>query len=182
MAIIETAEKKLEEVRTFLADMRDQEQKAFGDKQPFDHYLSAFLNAGMSLRGAFHVQEDRGRNEAVKKWKEAWEAQLTSAQKSVYDFMREDRRREVHDRGSQRVVETKEIKIPVGGTYSDKSGTVAAMGSPSVLLGADTGVTIYAPQYFFDISGEKRPVTEVCAEYLDLLEQMVAHYKANASN
>jgi hypothetical protein len=182
MTIIETAEKKLQEVRKFLADMRDQEQRAFGDKEPFDHYLSAFLTAGMSVRGAFHVKQDRPRNEAIKNWKKAWEAQLTPAQKCIYDFMQEDRNCEVHDRGSHRVVGTKEIKVGVGGTYSDKSGTLTAMGSPSVLLGADTGVTIYAPQYSFDMFGVKRPVTEVCAEYLHLLEQMVAHYKANASN
>jgi hypothetical protein len=182
MGIIETAEKKLQEARTFLTAMRDQEQRAFGDKEPFDHNLSAFLSAGMSLRGAFHVKQDRARNEAVKKWKGAWEARLTPAQKCIYDFMQVDRNCEVHDRGSHRVVGTKEIKVGVGSSYSDKSGTLTAMGSPSVLLGADTGVTIYVPQHFFDISGVKRPATEVCAEYLHLLEQMVVHYKANASN
>ena len=183
MAIVETAEKKLEEARTFLNEMRDQEQKAFGSKEPFDHYLSAFLSAGMSVRGAFHVKQDRLRNEAVKKWKEAWEAQLGPAQKSIYDFMGEDRNFEVHDHsGSRRGVESKEIKIGLGGSYSDKSGTLTVMGSPGVLLGTDTGATISMPQYSFDTRGAKRRVTEVCAEYLKLLEQMVAEYKANASN
>lgn len=52
MGIIETAEKKLQEARTFLADMRDQEQRAFGDKQRFDHYLSGFLGANDTVRSA----------------------------------------------------------------------------------------------------------------------------------
>ena len=39
---------------------------AFGDKEKFDFYLSAFLNAGMSVRDAFHVEQDRKRNEAIK--------------------------------------------------------------------------------------------------------------------
>ena len=182
MAIIETVEKKLEEARASLSKMHDQEQRAFGDKQPFDHYLSAFLSAGMSVRDAFHVKQDRQRDQAIKNWKEAWEARLTSEQMRIYELMREDRNREVHDSGSRRVVEQKEIRIPVGGSYTDKSGTATVMGSPSVLIGADTAATISTPQYFFNIDGEKRLVTEVCAEYLSLLEQMAADYKTDTPN
>jgi hypothetical protein len=182
MATIETGEKKLREAHRFLNEMRAQEQKAFGDKEPFDHWLSAFLSAGMSVRDALHVEGGGAHDKTVKKWKETWEGQLPPAQKCIYDFMREDRNREVHRSGSQRVVESKDVKVGVGGSYSDKSGTLTVMGSPSVLLGTDTGATISMPQYSFDICGVKRRVTEVCAEYLNLLEQMVAHYKANASN
>ena len=39
-------EKKLQEAQSFLDKMRDQERKAFGDKEAFDHYLSAFPSAG----------------------------------------------------------------------------------------------------------------------------------------
>ena len=180
MAIIETAEKKLQEARTFLNDMRDWEQRAFGGRERFDHSLSAFLSAAMSVRGAFHVEDDRPLNEAVKKWKKTWEAQLKPAQKCIYDFMREDRRREIHTYGgSRRGVESKEIKVGVGGSYSDKSGTLTVMGSPSAVLGIDTGATVSMPQYFFDICGVKRRATEVCAEYLNLLEKMLATYRAN---
>ena len=81
----------------------------------------------MSVRGAFHVEDDRPLNEAVKKWKKTWEAQLKPAQKCIYDFMREDRRREIHTHGgSRRGVESKEIKVGVGGSYSDKSGTLTS--------------------------------------------------------
>jgi len=177
MPAIDTAERKLQEARDFLNRMRDQEQRAFGDKQPFDHYLSAFLSAGMSVRTSFHVEQDRQRDEAVKEWKEAWETNLTPEQKLIYEFMREDRNSEVHKSGSRRIIETKHIKVGTGGSYEDKSGTLTVMGSPSVLIGADTSATISMPQYFFEIAGTKRPVTEVCAEYLALLEQMVAHYK-----
>jgi len=34
-------------------------------------------------------------------------------------------------------------------------------------------------EYFFNIAGAERPVTEVCAEYLALLTQMVDQYKAD---
>jgi hypothetical protein len=68
---IENVETKLQEARSFLDNLRDQEQRAFGDKAPFDHYLSAFLSAGMSVRDAFHVKQDRKRNQAIKDWKKA---------------------------------------------------------------------------------------------------------------
>ena len=155
MAIIESAEKKLQEARRFLNDMRDSEQRAFGGRETFDHSLSAFLSAAMSVRGAFHVEEDRPLDKTVKKWKETWEAQLTPAQKCIYDFMRKDRSREspTHERfPTPRRVE--EIKVGVGG-YSDKSGTLTVMGSPSAVLGTDTGATISMPQYSFDICGSE---------------------------
>jgi hypothetical protein len=181
MSIIGTVEGKLSEAQAFLNQMRDQEQRAFGEKQSFDHYLSAFLSAAMSARGAFHVKQDRQRNHAVKKWKETWEAQLTPEQRRIYEFMRENRNYEVHSGGSHRAVETKQIKVGVGGSYTDKSGsTLTVMGSPSPLLGANTGATISLPQYVFEICGVKRPVTEGCADYLSLLYQMLAHYKATA--
>ena len=76
---------------------------------------------------------------------------------------------------------SKQIKVGVGSSYSDKSGTLHVFGTPSPLIGIDAGATIYAPQYFFDMDGTKRPVTEVCAEYLTVLEQMVAQYEADTS-
>jgi hypothetical protein len=183
MAVIDIVEKKLQQARDFLNRMRDQEQRAFGDKETFDQYLSAFLSAAMSLRDALHVKQDRRRpHQAMKEWKETWKANLTQEQMHIYEFMGKDRDREVHGSGSRRVIEPKEIKVGVGGSYTDKSGTLAVMGSPSALIGADTGATISMPQYFFDIGGAKRPVTEVCAQYLSLLEQLVAHYKLSASN
>ena len=178
MAIIKTAERKLLEARASLDKMRDQEQRAFGDQQPFDHHLSAFLSAGMSVRGAFHIKQNRAQNQTVKQWKQAWEDKLEPEQKAIYEFMHENRNSEVHDSGPERIVEQKTIKIPVGGTYSDKSGTVTVMGSPSVLIGADTTTTISIPEYFFNVGGQKRCVTDACADYLRLLEKMVADFKA----
>ena len=43
---VEKAERKLREAKFFLDKMRDRERLAFGDKETFDFYLSAFLNAG----------------------------------------------------------------------------------------------------------------------------------------
>src|SRR5262249_49754604 len=74
---MEAAEKKLREASFFLKKMVEYERKAFSGKEPFDFYLSAFLSAGMSIRDAFHVRQDRKRNKVVRKWKEDWEACLT---------------------------------------------------------------------------------------------------------
>ena len=38
--------KKLAEAHFFLGKMTQQERRVVGDRQPFDYYLSAFLNAG----------------------------------------------------------------------------------------------------------------------------------------
>ena len=46
---IESVEKKLREANSCLAKMRDQESRAFGDKEPFDFALSAFLNAARTV-------------------------------------------------------------------------------------------------------------------------------------
>ena len=58
---VEKAERKLREARFFLDKLRKQECRAFGDKEPFDFYLSAFLNAGTSFRGTFRVRTPRPR-------------------------------------------------------------------------------------------------------------------------
>ncbi len=81
-----------------------------------------------------------------------------------------------HGSGTRRIVKIKEFKV---GDYSDSSGTLHTMGSPSPLIGHDTRTTIRMPEYFFNIAGAERPVTEVCAEYLALLTQMVDQYKAD---
>jgi hypothetical protein len=176
--IMDKIEKKLREAQFCLAKMREQERRAFGDKEQFDHSLSAFLSAAMSLRDAFHVEQDRKRDRDIKAWKKTWEGHLTPEhERIIYDFMCEDRNAEVHRSGTRRIVRTKEIKIGVGGSYSDSSGILSVMGSPGLLIGSDTAATIHMPQYVFNIAGTERPVTEVCAEYLELLRQMVAQYK-----
>jgi len=40
------------------------------------------------------------------------------------------------------------------------------------------GGVVYKPHYYFTIDDVERDVTEVCAEFLALLERMVAQFKA----
>ena len=171
---IENVETKLQEARRFLDDMRDQEQRAFGDKAPFDQFLSAFLSATRSV-------DYRLRHECrtYPAWRDEWNVKNPSEDRLIKSMV-DVRDNEVHGSGSGLIKKTKEIKVGLGSSYSDKSGTLWSFGSPGPLIGADTRATISKPQYFFDIDGIERPVTEVCAEYLALLEHMVAQYKTAA--
>jgi hypothetical protein len=172
---IETVRAKLNEARSFLAEMRDQEQRAFGDKKAqFDKALSGCLGAGRSA--VYRLEKMPG----YKTWREAWNAQNPSKDsllKSVHD----KRNTDVHERGFGHIAKPVEIKVGIGGSYSDKSGTLQSWGSPSPSVGVDTRTTVHLSQHFFDVDGTERPVTEVCAEYLTVLEQMVAQYEADTS-
>jgi hypothetical protein len=178
MAMTEVIDKKLGEARHFLDEMRKQEKRAFGDKQPFDYNLSAFLNAATSARGAYRKEQDRERNAAIKNWKTAWEGGLTGDEKRIYDYLGADRVAEVHKSGSRHDVKQETIKVGVGASYSDNSGTLTVMGSniPGSGMG---GAAIIKPRYYFTIDGVERDVTEVCDAYLTLLERMAAQFKSD---
>jgi hypothetical protein len=173
-------QKKLAEAQFFLDKMIEQERRAIGDKEPFDYYLSAFLNAGISVCGGFQYRQNPARNKAIKAWRGQWENKLSPKEKSLYKFIRKDRVAEVHASGSSRNVGHEDIKIGVSGSYSDESGAVEVFGSPSVLLGVDTGAVVRKPIYSFTIDGTEWKATEACAEYLALLRRMVE--KAEADN
>jgi hypothetical protein len=175
-AMTGTIDKKLREAAHFLNEMRKQEQKAFGDREPFDFNLSAFLNAATSARVAYRKEQDRERNAAIKNWKAAWENGLTGDAKRIYDFMQVDRVAEVHKGGSSRDVKNNAIKVGVGVVYSDGSGTLTVMGS-NIPGSGMAGAVLTKPHYYFTIDGIERDVTKVCAEYLALLERMAAQFK-----
>jgi len=88
---IQVIEKKLREARFFLYQMREHERVGSDDTEPFDFYLSAFLTAAMSVRGAFHYARDRERSDAVKAWKQIWESSLSPDKARLYHFMVRDR-------------------------------------------------------------------------------------------
>jgi hypothetical protein len=171
---LERGAKKLREAGFFLDKMVAQESLAFGDKEPFDFYLSAFLGAGMALRETFHYEQDRQRDSAIKTWRTQWENSLSPTERCLFDFMRKDRVADFHRSGSSRGVKNEEIKV-VGDSYSDKSGSTlsisAATGTPPA--------TISKPTYNFTIAGTERKATDACAEYLALLEQMLAKFRAD---
>jgi hypothetical protein len=170
--LIKSIEKKLREAKFFLEKMIHHERLASNAKEPFEFYLSAFLSAGMSVRDAFQVRQDRKRNEAVKKWKRDWEAHLTP--KDVWDFMRKDRNHEVHAGGSSRTVKTENTELGLG-THSLGPVTHILAGPPDV-----PPAIIHTRAYYFTIKRKELKATEACGEYLALLQRMVADFKASS--
>ena len=163
-------QKKIGEADFFLRKLREQEPRIIGDKEPFDYYLSAFLNAAMSVRDAFQIRQDRPRNAAVKAWRERWECDLAADEKNLYDFMHKDRVDEVHYRGSNRDVGQEGVSFPIG-THQVDGGMVTISGPPDM-----EPAVAYRPTYSFVIGGTERKVTEACAAYLALLQRMVADF------
>jgi len=170
---------KLAEANFFLDRLREQEQRFVGDKQPFDYYLSAFLNATTAARNGFKVRQDRARNDRIKAWCEDWESSLSPDEKQLYRFMREDRVAEHHHGGSARERGQEGVGFGFGEHRLPEGGTIYVSGIPAP-LGGDAGppVTAYRPTYTFTIAGSERKVTDACGAYLALLKRMVAEFEA----
>jgi hypothetical protein len=158
--------KKLREARFFLEKMVEREQKAFGDHEEFDFYLSAFLSAGRSVRYRLHYEQV----DVYLTFYDAWEKVLPSNEQRLIKFMADDRSFEVHESGSRRAEH--EVHIPVQGTYQDKSGTLFAyspVGTPPA--------EIIKPTYSFVIDGAQMSVLVCCHKYIDLLERLVRDFQ-----
>jgi hypothetical protein len=177
---------KLAGVHFFLAKMIEREQQLIGES--FNSYLNAFLMAAMAVRDPFG-------SKAVKDWRENWEKSLTPDQARIYDAMREARKDEAHIARKLRpaksrrrakprfklCIEQEEIKVGIGGSYSDRSGRVDGYGSRAAFLalGINSDIVIYRDIHSFTIDGQKRKVTEVCTEYVQLLQRMVTEFEAD---
>jgi hypothetical protein len=146
----ENVEKKLREARFFLNKMIEQEKLAFGDKEPFDFYLSAFLSAARTVDYRLRHEQET----TYPAWRKAWDASLGSAGQGLIKFMIDDRNVEVHESGSARNVKAKDIVV--GDTYADKSGTLYF--SPAAALHLSEGskiphAVIRKPTYAFTMRG-----------------------------
>jgi hypothetical protein len=153
--------KKLAEARFFLGHMNEQEGRLLGDREPFNFYLSAFLSAGRSV-GFCYPERQR----------KAWEkAALSPDEQRLIKFMVEDRDREVHASGSHRTVAQESVPLPMGTSHLD-GATIFIAGPPGMPPTVAT-----KPTYNFAIDGTEGKATEVCAEYLSLLQQMVEEFE-----
>jgi hypothetical protein len=150
---------------------------AFGDKEPFDYYLSGFLSAARSIDYRLRHEQKA----VYPAWRKAWEGKLGTAEQGLMKFMADDRAVEVHQSGSGRSIKQERIEMQGNATYSDRSGTVTVSAVPRTLTPDKTGpdAVIAKPSYHFTIGGSERKATEACGEYLSLLERMVAAFKAD---
>ncbi len=163
----ESVEKKQREARFFLTKMINQEARAFGDREAFDFYLSAFLSASRSID--YRLRHEQSTYRA---WRESWNAALAPDDDQLLKYMADDRALEVHESGSGRSATVECSAIP-GDIYSDNSGVLTIFSPPGTPPAA-----IVKPAYYFTIGGANKKVTEACTEYLTLLDRMVADFKA----
>jgi hypothetical protein len=187
---------KLEEARRSLARMTEQERRLI--REPFTDHLNAFLAAGTAVHDPFF------RDKAIKPWYEKWNDPLRPKdplrpdERRLLDAMREARHDEAHiarkwspalsrssrkrtRAGFKHCVDHEEINIGVGSPYYDASGRVEGFRSAALLLtlGINTNILVEKKIHFYIVDGKKRKVTDLCAEYLALLQRMVADFKAD---
>jgi hypothetical protein len=161
--------KKIAEAQFFLDKLTAQEPRIIGDKEPFDYYLSAFLNATRTVD--YRLRHEQGA--AYKPWRKAWDVRLDPQQSGLMKFIDSDRNEEVHDSGSSRNVGKEDVKFPIGTHHVD--GGILTIGGPP---GMEPAVA-YRPTYNFTIDGTDRKVTEACAAHLALLRRMVTEFEAD---
>ena len=166
---IEGPQKKLREAKFFLDKMIEHERRAVHNKEPFDFYLSAFLNAGRTVD--YRLRHEHKAKYAA--WRTRWDKALPPTQQRLITFMIDDRDVEVHESGSSRRVgiENREFGL---GIHKLASGSSEHIGPPDA-----PPAIIPTPAYYFTIDGVERKATEACGEYLALLEQMVAAFIAH---
>ena len=148
--------------------MIEHEARAFGDREPFDFFLSAFLSASRSID--YRLRHEQSAIYPV--WRDSWNAALAPNDDQLMKYMADDRALEVHRSGSGRSASL-EYSAMQGNTYSDNSGVLTVFAPPET-----PPATIGKPAYYFTINGANKRVTEACTEYLTLLDRMVADFKA----
>jgi hypothetical protein len=165
---IDKAEKKVREAEFFLGKMREEERDAFGGNQePFEFYLSAFLSAAATVRDCFRHGQGR-----ASRFKQDWVGQLKSEQKSLYNRLGKERDAEVHRAASSRKAKTEKKEFGPG-TYSFGGATHHVFAPPDV----QAALILQKQVYTFTIAGTEYIAIDACAEYCELLAQMVVDYK-----
>lgn len=172
-------DKKMREAAFFAGGMRQRDPLSRLDDEVleiFDFYLSAFLNASYSACEKLRAVYGRNRLQpngdllGYSQWYEGWEETLSSSDRSILAFMREDRNREIHRKTSNRERGTSNIALSSGETYRDQFGTLTAYGE---VPGPAGWITVV--EFQFTVDGADRKVTDVCDRYIDLLRHVVQH-------
>jgi len=172
---VSIVERKLRETRFFLDHMRVQEGKAFGERERYDFYLSAFLSASRSVLQKLEEFEPFAKffmPWRSRVWSQALPKPERKAANRLIEFFRVERNLEVHESGSRRI--ERETSIPIRSSYSDRSGNWFVYSPPDA-----PPTELIVPAYYLTIDGSERPATEACAQYLGLLERMVAKFKTD---
>jgi hypothetical protein len=165
--------KKIAEAQFFLSKMIEQESQIIGDEQPFDYYLSAFLNAARAVD--YRLRHEQ--KPVYPKWRKTWDAGLTTDQDRLMKFMADDRAGEVHESGSRREVGQEGVKFGIGEHRLPDGSTLFVGGVPDPLSGIVPAVVVDKTTYSYPIAGAEQKVIEACAEHLGLLRRMVTEFE-----
>jgi hypothetical protein len=161
-------ENKLRECEFFVSKMREHEARAFGHREPFDFYLSAFLSAAQTAGHRLHLEN----RSIYPLWSAGWYATLGPAECHLIKFFAGDRNVEIHESRSNRAEKTE--SLTVGNAYADSSDTLLVSTLPDM-----TDVALQRSGYFFTINGRERRAIDVCGDYLALLRRMVTDFRTN---
>jgi hypothetical protein len=161
--------KKIAEATFFLGKMAEQECQFFGDREPFDYYLSAFLSAGRTVDYRLRHEQSA----IYPDWRKTWDAALSPTEKRLIKFMVDERNDEVHESGSSHCVGQEGVPLP-SGTSSLDGATIFISNPPG-----EPPPIAYRPTYSFTIDGTERKAVDACAQYLGLLKQMVGKFEAD---
>ena len=162
---MDQVKKKLREAAFFLGKLAERSRLAFGDREEFDFYLSAFLSAARSLD--YRLRHEQ--KSTYKAFRATWDLALSSDDQALVKFMVDDRNLEVHESGSSRVQSDEHVVI--GSSYRDASGTVTVAAPPGA-----PPAELVRPTFSFLRNGKPIPVVESCDRYLAILKRLVTDY------
>jgi len=183
---LSNVEGKLREARFFLDCMGKAEEKwPTGDceEEPFVFYLSAFLSASWSVRDRLfadqkHADPPQFRNkENFDVWYANWRDGLQDRERSVYRVLAGDRSAEIHGRGSK--AQRKGEELSLTDLRLRQPSNYVVFSPPPFFDEVPLDLTIERSRYGFNIDGVWCKATEACAEYLNLLRQVVAKFRAD---
>ena len=156
--------KKLREATFFLGKLVEGSHLAFGNRDEFDFYLSAFLSAARSID--YRLRHEQ--KPTYPTFRATWDTTLTTDEQALVKLMIDDRNLEIHGSGSSRV--QADERVAIGSSYRDTSGTV------TVLAPVGVRIELVKPTFSFLMNGMPVPVVESCRSYLDILERLVTDY------
>jgi len=175
---IKRTEKKLREAQCFLGYLRSHASTPFDKREPFDFYLSAFLNATYSVQEVLQV-ETKIKELVYKQWYKDWKAKLEANDQKLFPFMIGEkkgsgqRHKEVHATGAEYDKKGTEISLFDYDTLcGDRCGRFEIFGSPYSLTGT-APPTFTRHEQLFQLDGEPKEVVSVCEKWLDLLMRLV---------
>jgi hypothetical protein len=137
-----------------------------GSLEHTEFLLSAFLAAGRTVE----TRAVRVYGNTFKSFRADW-ATRNPDDERVLKQMTDDRNMEVHERGATHVEADERMKIPVGFTYTDQSGTYGSHGPPDM-----PPTEIVRRALFFRVDGQDILVVDRCRHVVDILAAMMAEF------